>query len=98
VADGTLSLGTILYSVTLSLSGIVVGNFDGDGRPDIAPGLTLAQQAVIFFNQGNGRFSRSFFASGTDSTALTAYDLNHRGKKDLIFTNFEVTVCWARSP
>lgn len=87
--DGTLSLATTLYCVN-EPGGLVVADFDGDGRPDIAAGLILAQQAVIFFNQGNGRFSQSFFASGADTVALTAYDLNHRGKTDLIFTNFEV--------
>ena len=86
-ADGTVSLGPILYSVNVP-GGLAVGDFDGDGRMDLAAGLILAQQAVIFFNQGNGRFSQSFFASGADTTALTAYDLNHRGKSDLIFTNF----------
>ncbi len=43
---------------------------------------------MIFFNNGNGQFSRSFFASGADTVSITAADLNHNGKSDLIFTNF----------
>ena len=88
-SDGSLSIATELYTAQ-DLGGIVVGDFDGDGRMDIAGGLTLAQQGVIFFNKGNGQFARSFFASGADTTAMTASDLNRRGKTDLIFTNFEV--------
>jgi hypothetical protein len=86
---GTFILGAELYTAQ-DLGGLVVGDFDGDGRIDVAGGLMLAQQGVIFFNQGNGQFSRSFFASGADTVAIAASDLNHRGKTDLIFTNFEV--------
>ena len=69
--------------------GLVAGDFDGDGRVDLAAGLMLAQQAVILFNNGNGQFSRSFFASGASTVAMTAADLNHRGVMDLVFSNFE---------
>jgi hypothetical protein len=87
--DGSLSVASVLYTAE-DLGGIVAGDFDGDGRMDIAGGLTLAQQGVIFFNRGNGQFTRSFFASGAGTIAMTASDLNHRGKTDLVFTNFEV--------
>jgi hypothetical protein len=86
-SDGTFSLASILYTAE-GVGGLAVGDFDGDGRLDIAAGLMLAQQAVIFFNLGNGQFSWSFFASGADTVAMTAADLNHRGKKDLLIANF----------
>jgi hypothetical protein len=85
--DGTFSLASVLYTAE-GVGGLALGDFDGDGRPDIAAGLMLAQQAVIFFNLGNGQFSWSFFASGADTVAMTAADLNHRGKKDLVIANF----------
>jgi hypothetical protein len=40
------------------------------------------------FNNGNGEFSRSFFASGADVVAMTASDLNQDGKLDLVIGNF----------
>jgi len=61
---------------------------DGHGRLDLAVGLMLSQQACIFFNEGNGQFTRSFFASGANSVAIVTSDLNGDGKPDLIFGNF----------
>jgi hypothetical protein len=50
----------------------------------------FAEQGAILFNNANGQFSRSFFASGADTVSMTAADLNHSGKSDLIFANFEL--------
>jgi FG-GAP-like repeat len=72
------------------VGGLAVGDFNNDGHIDIAVGLILAQQAEILFNNGNGEFSRSFFASGAFTISMTAADLNHRGKTDLIFANFQL--------
>ena len=86
-SDGTFYLATELDAGGYP-GGLAVGDFDGDGRMEVAAGLMLAQQGVIFFASGNGQFSRSFFASGADTVAITAASLNRSGKTDLIFTNF----------
>ncbi|MGC2246353.1 MAG: FG-GAP-like repeat-containing protein [Terriglobales bacterium] len=86
--DGTFYLATEVDAGGYP-GGLVAGDFNGDGRADVAAGLMLAQQGVIFFNNSNGQFSRSFFASGADTVAMTAADLNHRGVMDLVFSNFE---------
>ena len=86
-SDGTFSLATELDAGEF-IGGLTVGDFNGDGHMDVAVGLMLAQEGVIFFNDSNGQFSRSFFASGADTVSITAADLNHNGKTDLIFTNF----------
>jgi hypothetical protein len=88
-SDGTFYLATELNTGEI-VGGLAVGDFNNDGHIDVAAGLMLAQQGVILFNNGNGQFSRSFFASGADTVSMTAADLNHRGKSDLIFTNFQV--------
>jgi hypothetical protein len=88
-SDGTFFLASELNAGEY-VGGLAAGDFNGDGRIDIAAGLMLAQQGVILFNNGNGQFSRSFFASGADTVSMTAADLNHNGKTDLIFTNFEL--------
>ncbi len=67
---------------------MAVGDFKGDGRLDLAVGLEFSHQVCIFFNNGNGQFTRSFFASGADTGAMVASDLNRDGKPDLVITNF----------
>ena len=67
---------------------IVAGDFNGDGRTDLAAGLLLSQEVCILFNAGSGQFTRSFFASGALAAALTESDLNHTGKPDLVIGNF----------
>jgi hypothetical protein len=88
-SDGTFYLATELNTGEI-VGGLAVGDFNDDGHIDVAAGLMLAQQGVILFNNGNGQFSRSFFASGADTVSMTTADLDHRGKSDLIFTNFQV--------
>lgn len=88
-SDGTFLLSTELDTGEY-VAGLAAGDFNGDGHIDVAAGLMLAQQGVILFNNGNGQFSRSFFASGADTVAMTAADLNHNGKADLILTNFQL--------
>ena len=88
-SDGTFYLATELNTGEI-VGGLAVGDFNNDGHIDVAAGLMLAQQGVILFNNGNGQFSRSFFASGADTVSMTTADLDHRGKSDLIFTNFQV--------
>jgi hypothetical protein len=49
----------------------------------------LSAQGGIFFNQGQGTFSSSHFATGATATAMIAADLNRTGKPDLVIINFE---------
>jgi hypothetical protein len=93
--DGTFYLGAILDTVDFvgglpGASAIATGDFDGDGRPDIAVGLEDTQQVVIFFNQGNGQYKRAFFASGASTIGLASSALVHPGKTDLVIANFNV--------
>jgi FG-GAP-like repeat len=88
--DGTFYQGTQLDPGQYP-GAMAAGDFSGSGRIDLAVGLELSQQGCIFFNSGNGQFTRSFFASGADTTGMVAADLNHRGKLDLVFLNFELS-------
>jgi hypothetical protein len=84
--DSTIATHQITVKESAGTSNAV--SLSGDGHIDIAAGLMLAQQAVILFNNGNGQFSQSFFASGADTISISGADLNHRGKTDPMFTNF----------
>ena len=86
--DGTFYQGTVL-DPSQGASVLAVGDFNGDGKPDLAVGLELSQQVALFFNQGQGQFTRSFVASGaSDSISMVAADLNGDGKPDLVIVNF----------
>lgn len=43
----------------------------------------------MLFNNGNGQFSRSFFASGAFGAPIVTADLNHNGKTDLVIANYQ---------
>lgn len=42
----------------------------------------------MLFNSGDGKFTRSFFASGADAVTIDAADLNGDGNTDLVIGNF----------
>jgi hypothetical protein len=87
--DGTFYEGTVVDPGQYP-GALAVGDFNGDGRTDLAVGLMLSQQACLLFNNGNGEFTRSFFASGANVVAMVASDLNRNGKPDLVIGNFVV--------
>jgi FG-GAP-like repeat len=75
--------------------GIAVGDFNGDGRPDLLTGLMFAQQLALYTNDGQGGFELSYFASGADTNTLACADVNHDGKTDVVIVNFGLSF---RSP
>jgi hypothetical protein len=68
--------------------GFVIGDFDGDGRPDIAVSLFGSYTVAIFFNQGNGQFTLSYFTGGVLTYGMGTGKLNGNGKLGLVLENF----------
>ena len=70
---------------TLAQSGVrgcvVSGDFNGDGRPDVA--VCGGGGIWLFMNKGDGTFSPPF-PFGSPVSGLTAVDLNHDGHVDVI--------------
>ena len=87
--DGTFLTKSILSPVFLGFgTDMVVGDFNGDGFPDlaVAPHLFPAQ-LVFLINDGHGEFRRAIYPSPLSISAIAAEDFDHDGKSDLVFGN-----------
>jgi hypothetical protein len=66
---------------------LVVGDFNSDGRPDIA-GASAANVAVLL-NTGNGNFAPPvFYGNGAATSALVTGDFTGDGKLDLVVASY----------
>jgi hypothetical protein len=79
--------GTFQTQIQISTPGtvwIANGDFDGDGKLDVA--VVTPSSVVIYLGNGDGTFhqgSSYSFNSGDGTGSITAADLNHDGKLDL---------------
>jgi hypothetical protein len=80
--DGTLQAPRIT-AVGSSPRTVAVGDFNGDGRPDIAVGNYISGNMSVFMNTGGGNFSPTTIATGGAPLALAAGDFNGDGRSDL---------------
>jgi hypothetical protein len=63
---------------------VLLADFDGDGRPDLAATDIRAHQLVVARGNGNGSFGRSNdFGAGLDARALSVGDFDQDGLPDL---------------
>jgi FG-GAP-like repeat/IPT/TIG domain len=69
---------------------IAVVDVNGDGHPDIVGCLFLSEQCVIYTNDGQGGFMRSYFASGANAVNLVVAPLKGNGTPSLAITNYAV--------
>jgi hypothetical protein len=84
--DGSFATA-VDYSVgSLAPTGIAVGDFNGDGNPDLAVAAQSPETIEIFLGNGNGTFAAPTSFQVTSSTGLgglVSGDFNHDGKADL---------------
>lgn len=66
-----------------TVSSVAVADFNSDGRLDIAVGMLSPEDALIFTNDGTGKYQLTSYAIGVGSLASIAADLSHDGKPDL---------------
>jgi uncharacterized repeat protein (TIGR01451 family) len=70
------------YSVGSTPSGITVGDFNGDGKPDIA--VADGQNVSILLGNGDGTFQAAAnYSTGNSPSAIAIGDFNGDGKLDL---------------
>jgi hypothetical protein len=89
--DGTFALQPVGLSTGGNLSFpifLTAGDFNGDGRPDLAVGNTGTNTVAIFLNTGAGAFTNGpTLQTGRDPLTLAAGDFNGDGNIDLIVAN-----------
>lgn len=80
--DGTFQPGKPFGSMSAGV--LVVGDFNGDGRPDLAIASLTSGTVAIFFGSGDGTFQLAgSFAGPAPFTAMCAADWNGDRKTDL---------------
>src|SRR5215467_4758544 len=73
------------YPVGTSPSVIVIGDFNGDGKPDLAAGNAGTNDVSILLNNGDGTFKTAVnSASGASPQDMVAGDFNGDGRLDLV--------------
>src|SRR5207249_11731945 len=94
--------GTFQAPVTLAVGGgpyaTVVGDFDGNGKPDLAVANSASDTVSVLLGNGDGTFqvAPAFFA-GTNPSSVAAGDFNGDGNLDLVVAhpeNFSVAPCY----
>ncbi len=76
------------YPVGTSPSVIIMGDFNGDGKSDLAVANLGSSNISILINNGDGTFKAAVSSpAGTAPQAMAAGDFNGDGKLDLVVTN-----------
>ncbi len=78
------------YSAGSSPFSVAVGDFNGDGKPDLAVGNLGSSTISVLLGQGNGAFGPpSTYDTGLSPSTLAVGDFNGDGKPDLAVANFD---------
>ena len=76
------------YPVGTAPVAIVIADFNGDGKPDLAVANSGSSNVSILLNNGDGTFQAAVnHTAGTSPTMLVAGDFDGDGKQDLIVVN-----------
>jgi hypothetical protein len=85
--DGTFSAPTTLATGSFSFAA-AVGDFNGDGKQDLAVTNDGSNNVSVLLGNGDGTFSApTNFATGADSLSVAVGDFNGDGKQDLAVTD-----------
>ena len=90
--DGTFKAGPTFPLANQNVNNAAVGDFNGDGIPDLAISLPDAGQVQVLLGNGDGSFTPMAPISDTYVARVVTADLNGDGKADLIVAGYEVTI------
>jgi alpha-tubulin suppressor-like RCC1 family protein len=77
------------YAAGTTARSVAVGDFNGDGRQDLATANDDANTLSILLGSGTGTFATKVdYATGSNPHALAVGDFNSDGKQDLAVANF----------
>ena len=77
------------YSTGIGPTASVFGDFNGDGKPDVAVTNYVSGNVSILLGNGDGTFQPAVsYPAGTQPDAIAAGDLNGDGIQDLVITNY----------
>ncbi|MGA7221073.1 MAG: choice-of-anchor D domain-containing protein [Candidatus Sulfotelmatobacter sp.] len=86
--SSTVALGGPELAVGIDPRGIIVADFNGDGKPDIAVTNRGSNTISVMLGNGDGTFGAAQgYATGADPTAVAVGDFNGDGKLDLVTSN-----------
>ena len=78
--------------------GLAAGDFNGDGRPDLAAGNNNQFQLKVFYGQPNGTLGTPTTLNTSDiPIRMTAGDLNGDGRSDLVFNDAGFSLAYGQA-
>jgi hypothetical protein len=86
--DGTFE-AALDSNATSSQYSLAVGDFNGDGKPDLAV-IVEGGNLSVMLGLGNGKFAKptQSFTVGTEADSIAVGDFNKDGKLDVVVSNF----------
>jgi hypothetical protein len=91
----TMFLTARAFSVAASPAAVAAGDFNGDGKLDVATANADGSVSVLL-NKGNGTFNAAVnYTAGLEPTSIAVGDFNGDGKLDLVVAN---CTCQRRNP
>jgi hypothetical protein len=86
--NGTFTAGTTITMGAYEPYGIAIGDFNGDGKLDLAVADMGSAKVTILLGNGNGTFAAGIlYATGGSPLGITTGDFNNDGKLDLAIAN-----------
>jgi FG-GAP-like repeat/Bacterial Ig-like domain (group 3)/FG-GAP repeat len=76
------------FGTGTSPASVTIGDFNGDGKPDIVTANAVSNTVSLLLGNGSGSFSAAAsFAVGSEPLSIAAFDMNRDGRLDLVTVN-----------